>query len=233
MHVQVGQLIRAEQYLEGTRLSRHGRKNHATGDVDSLLCLPRYGNPEDSDSGDDVDAGVAAGVDLHESDHGMNAAPSTFKPRPKMIKTAVAWRRQLAAWEAAQRAQSQRDDELGVDEDQNVSSNPNAFLEGPPTDPFFDHDATDFAGLPRGLKSWWSKSATLEILFGGSTSVLTLSDAKSMHASPRSSGTWSSWRTKRRINDRMKVASRLTITRHTKFNLVDIPENLISCDDTF
>ena len=118
--MQVGQMIRAEHYAEGTRLIRDGRKNHKTEDVNELLSLPRYGNPAGSDSGDDVDYEVQE----NDADHDLTAAPRPLMRPHKMTETAVAWCLQLTAGEAVQRAQDQRDDENGSEAEQDDVTNP-------------------------------------------------------------------------------------------------------------
>ena len=93
-----------------------------------------------------------------------------------MIKTAVGWRLQLAAREAVQRAQDQRDDENGSEAGQNDVTNPPVVIDAVPSDPYYNYGATYVADLLRSVQEWWLKSTTLEIVFGGSTSVLAMHD---------------------------------------------------------
>ena len=69
-----------------------------------------------------------------------------------MIKTVLGWRRQFAAWGAAQRAQDQRDDENGSETEQRSHESARCYRHHPKR-PFFDYVATYLAGLLRVCKS--------------------------------------------------------------------------------
>ncbi|KAJ6496403.1 hypothetical protein C8R45DRAFT_1094646 [Mycena sanguinolenta] len=48
--------IREEQYIEGFRQKREGRKNHAEAQIKTLLAVPRYADAILSDTDDDEDS---------------------------------------------------------------------------------------------------------------------------------------------------------------------------------
>ena len=75
-----------------------------------------------------------------------------------MIKTVLGWRRQFAAWGAAQRAQDQRDDENGSETEQRCHESARCYRRHPKR-PSFDYVATYLVGLLRSVQEWWFQSA--------------------------------------------------------------------------
>ncbi|KAJ7325950.1 ribonuclease H-like domain-containing protein [Mycena albidolilacea] len=71
--------IREDQYAEGLRQKRDGRKNHSEVQIKTLLAVPRYADANISDTDSD----------------------DTERPRESvLVSSCAAWRKQVAAWQS-------------------------------------------------------------------------------------------------------------------------------------
>ncbi|KAJ7175217.1 ribonuclease H-like domain-containing protein [Mycena crocata] len=95
----VTRYIRDEQREDGLVAERGGRQNHADSRVQTLLSVPRYADAILSDTDDSGDEGGKTSV---------------------IVRTSVAWRKQVAAWQAEMReldTVSDNDNASGSDND--------------------------------------------------------------------------------------------------------------------
>ncbi|KAJ6453220.1 hypothetical protein C8R47DRAFT_1255904 [Mycena vitilis] len=87
--------IRADQYDEGLRQKRDGRKNHSDVQIKTLLAVPRYADANVSDT----------------DNEGTEASRESV-----LVSSPAAWRRQVAAWQSEMRNADDSDSDSDTNE---------------------------------------------------------------------------------------------------------------------
>jgi hypothetical protein len=91
--LKVTRRIREDQYADGLRQKREGRKNHSEVQITKLLAVPRYADANVSDT--DGEAGEKSGESV-------------------LVSSPAAWRKQVAKWQSEmQEVESDSDTDNG------------------------------------------------------------------------------------------------------------------------